>query len=71
MLPVLTEVIHPLRPVFFLQEMEKKAGIIDRIADVLNNPDCPGHVTRKIKQLLRQGVYQVAAAQFDAIEFKI
>lgn len=50
----------------FLREMEKKTGVIDRIAGVLDDGRHPGYIKHDIKQLLRQRVYQVAGGYEDA-----
>lgn len=50
----------------FLREIEKKTGIIDRIANALDDRRHPGYVKHDLVQLLRQRVYQIAAGYEDA-----
>lgn len=50
----------------FLREVESKAGIIRRIADILPDRRHPGYVQHSIRQLLTQRVFQIAAGYEDA-----
>jgi hypothetical protein len=50
----------------FLREIEKKTGIIDRIANALDDRRHQGYVKHDLAQLLRQRVYQIAAGYEDA-----
>ncbi|RQV98897.1 IS1380 family transposase [bacterium] len=50
----------------FLREIEKKTGIIDRIASVLHDPRHPGYVKHDLHTLLRQRAYQIIAGYEDA-----
>ncbi|MDO9547573.1 MAG: transposase [Candidatus Marinimicrobia bacterium] len=46
--------------------MESKAGIIQRIADMLPDRRHPGYVQHSFRQLLTQRVFQIAAGYEDA-----
>ncbi len=50
----------------FLREIEKKIGIIDRIASVLNDPRHQGYIEHDLKQLISQRAYQITAGYIDA-----
>jgi len=50
----------------FLREVESKAGIIQRIADMLPDRRHPGYVQHSFRQLLTQRVFQIATGYEDA-----
>jgi hypothetical protein len=50
----------------FLREVEKRVGVIRRMADVLQDCRHPGYVKHEIKELLQQRVYQITCGYEDA-----
>lgn len=61
-----TEQISSDGGLLFLKEVDKNIGLIDRIADCLNDKRHASYVKHDIKSLLNQRVMQIAAGYEDA-----